>query len=555
MMLFRFAAGGLLLLLACQSPSASAPAGAEESARRVAGLWPGLGYRPHIVWLVAEDLSPVLPMYGDSTIETPHLSRLAAEGIVFERAFSPSGVCAPSRAALATGMYPTHIGAMHMRTGGSVAYLPAGHHAYEAQPGPEVKMHSEYLRRLGYYCTNNPKEDYQFRRGLMAWDESSGQAHWRNRAPGQPFFAIFNDNVCHESRIWTKAEDSLWIAADQPVPVPPYLPDNEVGRRDLRRMYSNIKEMDAQVGVRLAELEAAGLLDSTIIFWYGDHGGPLPRQKRLCYDSGLRVPLIVRFPDGWGAGTRDTNLVSFVDFLPTLLSLVGAAPPPHLDGQAFLGPYQAPPRSYIHGAGDRFDGMTDMIRAVRDHRYKYLRNFRPDQGYYLPVTYREQMPIMQELLRLRAAGTLTEAQAQWFRSTKPEEELFDTWTDPHELNNLAAEPRYADKLAELRAECERWMSAVEDKGIQPERDYLATIWPGGQQPVTAPPVPGREGAALTLTCETPGASLGYQLLAPGDSLAPAWAVYTEPIVVPTGRQLVAVAHRLGYAPSPPVYVE
>ena len=545
------AACWVLLILACQP----APPAGSEVARQAADAWPGLGYRPNIIWLVAEDLSPVLPMYGDSTIETPTLSRLAEEGIVFDRVFSPSGVCAPSRAAIATGMYPTRIGALHMRNSGSAEYLPSGVTPYEAQPAPEVIMHSEYLRRLGYYCTNNAKQDYQFKRGLMAWDESSREAHWRNRAPGQPFFAIFNFEVTHESRIWAKAEDSLWVDPNLDVPVPPYLPDNEVGQRDVRRMYSNIKEMDAQVGARLAELEAAGLLDSTIVFWYADHGGPLPRQKRLCYDSGLRLPLIVRFPDGWGAGTRDTALVSFVDFLPTLLSLAGEAPPDYLDGQAFLGAFRAAPRTYIHGAGDRFDGMYDMIRAVRDHRYKYLRNFRPEQGYYLAVKYREQMPVMQELLRLRDAGALTEAQAQWFRERKPAEELFDTWQDPHELTNLAGDPRYADKLAELRAECERWMNDTRDLGLMTESAYLASIWPGGLQPETAPPVISRDEETISLACETAGASLGYQVLAPGDTLAPAWAVYTGPFAVPEGRQVVAVAHRLGFVPSAPVYGE
>ncbi|RMG72405.1 MAG: sulfatase, partial [Bacteroidetes bacterium] len=228
----------LLLLVACQTES-SGPAAEAAAARLGAATWPGLGYQPNIVWLVTEDLSPnVLPMYGDSTIETPALSRLAEEGIVFERVFSPSGVCAPSRAAIATGMYPTHIGAMHMRT--INGYPPTNTPPYEAQPGPEVRMHSELMRRLGYYCSNNRKEDYQFRRGLMAWDESSGEAHWRKRQPGQPFFAIFNYTVTHESRIWAKAEDSLWVEEDLPVPVPPYLPDNEVGQRDVRRMYSNI---------------------------------------------------------------------------------------------------------------------------------------------------------------------------------------------------------------------------------------------------------------------------------------------------------------------------
>lgn len=526
-------------------------------------------FRPNILWLVAEDLSPNIPAFGDSTVVTPTLSRLAAEGVRYTHVFSPSGVCAPSRAAIATGMYQNHIGAQHMRTGpwfssnvspqaiaSAAQYMPPGVSPYEAMPPAGVKMHSEYLREAGYYTANNAKQDYQFRAPVTAWDESSPRAHWRGRKPGQPFFAIFNYEVTHESRIWAKANDSLWVDDNLNVPVPPYLPDTEVGRRDVRRMYSNIKEMDAQIGAILAELEADGLLDSTIVFWYTDHGGPLPRQKRLLYDSGMRLPLIVRFPQQWRAGEVDDQLISFVDFKPTLLSLADIAPPGYVDGQAFLGPYAAStPRRYVHGAADRFDEQYDAIRAVRDHRFKYLRNLQPEKGYYLPVAYREQMPIMQELLRLRDAGALDEVQAQWFRPRKPPEELFDTENDPHELHNLAGDPAYADKLAELRAECDRWMQAIDDKGLIPEPEYVASIWPGGAQPVTQPPVAERQGTQVALHSDTQGASIGYQRLSAATEQAETWRVYTGPVTLAAGEQLVTVAHRIGYLPSEQVTVE
>lgn len=517
---------------------------------------PHLDFRPNILWLVAEDLSPYLPAFGDSTVETPNLSRLAAEGVRYTRCFSPSGVCAPSRAAISTGMYPTHIGAMHMRTGGNPLYFPPDLKPYEAMPPPEVKMHSEYLRRAGYYCTNNAKEDYQFNKPVTAWDESGRQAHFRNRPSGKPFFAIFNFEVTHESRIWTKAQDSLWIDSTLDVPIPPYLPDNEVGKRDVRRMYSNIKEMDSQIGVILDQLEEDGLLDNTIIFWYADHGGPLPRMKRLLYDSGMHLPLIIRFPGKYRAGEIDDQLVSFVDFKPTILSLAGIEPPAYLDGRAFLGDYHAPgERAYVHGAADRFDGKYDMIRAVRDKQFKYLRNFRTDQGYYLPVTYREQMPIMQELLRLRDAGELTPAQAQWFRESKPREELFDTDVDPHELNNLAEDPAYADKLAELRAECDRWMEETQDLGRMPEPEYWRSIWPDGEQPVTLAPEMAAKGDSVVLSSATAGASIGYQVLESGATAGKSWQVYVDPFVVGPGERVVAVAHRIGYKPSSEVEFE
>ncbi len=510
--------------------------------------------QPNILWLVAEDLSPYIPSFGDSTVATPNLSRLAAEGVRYTNVFSVSGVCAPSRAALATGMYPTRIGATHMRTTGNIKFLPEGIIPYEAMPPAEVKMHSEYLRRIGYYCTNNAKEDYQFSKTLTAWDESSKKAHWRNKKEGQPFFAIFNFGVTHESQIWVKSEDSLWVDADLEVPIPPYLPDNGIGQKDVRRMYSNIVEMDYQVGEILKQLEEDGLMDNTIIFWYGDNGGPLPRQKRLLYDSGTEIPLIIRYPDKARAGELDDRLISFIDFKPTLLSLAGIEPPEYLDGRAFAGKFEAPAkRKYVHGAADRFDERYDMIRMVRDHQYLYLRNYRPGQGYYLPVAYREQMAVMQELLRLRDSGELDAYQAQWFRESKTEEELFDTYKDPHNLHNLAADPAYGDKLEELRNECERWIEETGDMGFMSEQEYIESIWPGGIQPITQDPLVSGKGKQIVISCSTEGASIGYQVLSGEQVAGEVWQVYTGPVRIGEGESLVGVAHRIGYKPSQPVY--
>lgn len=555
-----------------------------DRANEVASLSPAnqhqLPFQPHILWIVAEDLSPILPMYGDSTVETPHLSRLAAEGIVFDQFFSPSGVCAPSRAAIATGMYPSRIGANNMRTLGPPQYMPEGLPSYECLPPVGTKMHAEYLRGLGYYTTNNAKEDYQFRPSLLAWDESSREAHWRNREPGQPFFSIVNLGVTHESQVWARAEDSLWVADDLVVPVPPYLPSTEKAKQDIRQVYSNIKTMDAQVGEILAQLEEDGLLDSTIIFWYGDHGGPLPRQKRLMYDSGIKVPMVVRFPDQWNAGSRDDRMTSFIDLLPTIVSLAGEQPSGDVDGKAFFGPFtDDSDREMVFAGSDRFDEAYDMRRAARTKEFKYIRNFYPERPMYTPVAYREQMPIMQELLRLREEGGLSPEQALWFRETKPEEEFYDLANDPYELNNLAENPDYAPQLEELRKACAGWMAEIDDLGSIPEEEYVLSIWPNKEQPITNTPSLSLEAGGLQAKPGEDQGSLGYIFLVDGesvewistktwygfrqrymkvtprDSLEISWHVMPDNLSVSDGKRIAVVEHRLGYRPSEIVYFE
>ena len=517
----------------------------------------------NILWLVAEDLGMYLPDFGDPTVETPNLSRLAAEGVCYDNFFTPAPVCSPARSAIATGMYPTRIGSTHMRTGPWYAFdispeilkrfsqfMPEGVAPYEAMPPVGTRMMSEYLREGGYYCTNNAKQDYQFRRTLSSWDQCDNKAHFKNRKPGQAFFAIFNFGVTHESQIWARAKDSLWVDENLEVNVPPYLPDTEIGRRDVRRMYSNIKEMDFQVGKILDDLEAEGELENTIIFWYSDHGGPLPRQKRLLYDSGVKVPLIIRFPNKVNAGTRNDELLSFIDLAPSVLSLANIEPPKIMDGKAFLGPYQSQEKAkYIFAAGDRFDETYDTNRAARDKRFKYIRYYQTEKPMFLHVNYRDQMPIMQELYRLKDAGRLTEAQSLWFRENKPKEELFDTQADPHEINNLADDPSYADKLAELRKACEDWVKSTGDMGMIPEKQYLASIWPDGVQPQTEFPQIESENGKLILKSGTKGASIAYKKIPEGGSEPTSWSVYTGAIQCSAKDTLKIIADRLGYLPS------
>lgn len=528
-----------------------------------------LPFRPNVLWLVAEDLGPIIPPFGDSTVATPTLSRLAAEGVRFVNVFSPSGVCAPSRAAIATGLYPTAIGAQHMRTGpwwggrpGATVIQAAADamgpelKPYEAVPPPEARMLSEHLRMAGYFATNNRKQDYQFVAPVTAWDESGADAHWLNREPGQPFFAVFNFDQTHESRIWTRSGAALRVPEGLDVEVPPYLPDTDSVRADLRRIYSNIIEMDEDVGRRLAELESHGLLDSTIVVWFTDHGGPLPRQKRALYDSGLRVPMIVRYPNRMRAGAVDSTLISFVDFLPTALAQAGIRPPEYLHGVAFDdadGTRES--REFVFAAADRFDEATDTRRAVRDRQYKYIRNLNPDRSAYLEISYRLNIPTMREMLRMKDANTLTPVQAMWFSPTKPAEELYDTALDPYEINNLAADSAYGAVLARMRGALDDWQRAYPDHGLQPEAEYLRSLWPDGVQPTTASPVVDDAGEMISLGSATPGASIGYRFLAPGESgaSAPRWLVYERPMPKRSGT-LFAIAHRIGYLPSDTVEV-
>lgn len=526
----------------------------------------------NVLWIVAEDLSSYLPMFGDSTIQTPNLSRLAKEGVCYDQFYTPAAVCAPARSAITLGMYPTHIGSNHMRTGPWYRYglsqevkdkyskdaLPAGISSYEAIAPDKARMMSEYLRMAGYYCTNNAKEDYQFNRTITAWDDCSQNGHWRNRPDSnQPFFSIFNLGITHESQIWARAKDSLWVEEDLDVNVPPYLPDTEIGRQDVRQMYSNIKRMDAQVGDILDELEEDGLLENTVIFWYSDHGGPLPRQKRLLYDSGIKVPLIIRFPNQEGAQTRNDDLLSFIDLAPTVLSIAGITPPGHFDGKAFLGKFKRwSPAKYVYAAADRFDESYDKNRAIRDKRYKLIQYLEPEKSMYLSVNYRDQMPIMQELHRLRKEGKLTTEQALWFRDTKPEYEFFDTETDPHEINNLVDDPQYARKISELKFELKKFQTKLPDHMMQNEMEYLASLWPDGLQPKSSEPKLDFEGQTIKIINQEEWNSIGYQITVSGEKPdSNGWSIYTSPIESVEGKTIHAIANRIGYLPSGIVSLE
>ena len=502
--------------------------------------------KPNILWITCEDQMPILGCYGDPVAITPNLDRLASQGVRFNNAFSTAGVCAPSRSTIITGMYQTSIGTHHMRTLGSAAFRPVP--SYSAVLPEYVKCYSEILRKNGYYCTNNVKQDYQFIPPVTAWDESSNSAHWKNRPPGKPFFAIFNITVCHESGMWLNKDHPLRVNPAE-VTVPPYYPDNEVIRNEIARNYSNLFEMDSIAGTFLEELETAGLLENTVIFFYSDHGGPLPRQKREIYDTGLKLPLIIRFPDQQMAGEIVDEMVSFVDFAPTLLSLANIPVPGYMQGQAFLGSQQTAPRKYIYAARDRLDDDYDMVRGIRDRHFKFFRNFQPEKPYIMDIKYRMQMDLMQELIRAHEAGELNEIQELWFAQTKPEEELYDLDADPYELNNLINDPEYQDKADELRKALADWMEDIGDMGLIPETEMISAWWDGQDSPpITDTPTATVSNGKVSITCATPGASIGYKIVKEGTE-PESWEVYTDPFDLEGDVTLLFLAHRIGYEPS------
>jgi arylsulfatase A-like enzyme len=523
----------------------------DEPSRTLAKDYP---VQPNILWLVAEDLSPQhLGVYAGTGGSSPNLDSLAADGIFFTHAYSTAGVCAPSRAALITGAYQTSIGAMHMRTLGmsknALDAYPPGHQSYSAVIPENMKTYPELLRMAGYYTSNNSKEDYQFKGPVTMWDESNNKAHWRNRKdPKQPFFSIFNFTISHESQVWARADEPLLVdPAD--VYIPPYYPDDSITRAVMARFITNAMRMDMQVGEIIKQLKEDGLYENTIIFFYADHGDGMPYAKRELYDRGLKVPLIVKAPF-LEKGGKAEELVSFVDFGPTVLSLAGVQIPESMQGQAFLGSQKGPDRKYIYAARDRMDSEYDRVRAVSDGRYKYIRNYMPEKPNYQPIQYRLNNPLMIHLLELNKENKLDANQARWFATTKPDEEFYDTSVDPFEFNNLVANPEYAEKLAELRAAHLKWIEDFGDLGAMNEQEMVKNWWDGKDTPpVTAGPEISFQSGKVTLSSATKGAAIGYR-----KSSSDTWSVYQQPFEWKAGDSLYVNAHRIGYEPSEAVMV-
>lgn len=521
----------------------------------------------NIVWLSVEDMSPWIGPYGDKTVPTPNLDKLAAQGVTYDNAFATSPVCAPARSSIITGMFATRIGTMQMRNGNpSSAAIKKNPDAYRDIPGYEglppawLRCFPEHLRAAGYYCTNNSKQDYQFKAPKTVWDESSNKATWKNRAEGQPFFAVFNHTGTHESRGFPGRKEGKGDLKPEDAPVPPIYPDTPAVRDAMARTYNNIARMDKWVGEKIKELEDAGELDNTVIIYWSDHGVGLPRGKRSCFDTGLRVPLIVRYPDGKDAGTRSDRVVSFVDLGPSVLSLAGIKPDERYDGTPFLGEHATERdeddyrNGYAYGHADRFDAERELTRSVSDGRYRYTKNHMTDVPYLLPVAYREQIPMTFDLYKLRETGSDNPAHWQFVARKRPAEEFYDSQADPWEFKNLIDAPEHQERIKAMRNKLETWIKDTGDLGfILPETKLVKEhIWPkDGKQPTTPKAVetPGRPKGTFGLHCEDPGASIGYRISKTGKFSGP-WRVYTNGLInLPEGHSIQVQTHRIGHKPT------
>ena len=423
--------------------------------------------QPNILWLTCEDIGPHLGCYGDEYADTPNLDAFAEKSLTYLNAWSTAPVCAPARTTLISGMYPPSTGSEHMR---SMTRLP-----------DEFKMYPVYMRNAGYFCINPHKEDYNLQKVGKVWDEANKKNPWKDLKENQPFMAVLNQTNTHESKIRAKPHKQVHDPAG--VRVPAYHPDTPEVRKDWAQYYDNITKMDEWFAEQLTKLEEAGMADDTIVFFYGDHGSGMPRNKRWPYDSGLRVPLIIHVPEkfkdlapeDYMPGAKTDRIVGFIDFAQTIISLAGAKPPEHMQGHAFMGAFADPPQPYGFGFRGRMDERYDMVRTTRNKRYVYLRHYMPHKVYGQYIAYMFVTPTTKKWKEMFDAGELNAAQSLFWQ-TKPYEELYDLQEDPDEVNNLANSPDHQAVLNELRKAHEEWVFDVKDVGFLPE-DELHNSWP------------------------------------------------------------------------------
>jgi arylsulfatase A-like enzyme len=453
--------------------------------------------RPNILWLIAEDFGNHLSCCGTKEVSTPNLDRLAAGGIRYSRFYCVSPVCSPSRSAFMTGMYQTTIGAHNHRAHRDDGYRLPG----------SVRLLTDRMRDAGYFTANvrhlprtcgfrgTAKTDWNFTPPEKPFDSD----RWADLRTHQPFFAQLNFQETHRPFQAPKHADPAKVE------VPPYEPDHPVTRADRAAYLDSATELDRKVGLVLQQLEEDGLADSTVVMFFGDNGQALVRGKQFCYEEGLIVPLIIRWPAKlpgavpFKPGTVDDRLLMAIDLAPTVLAMAGGAKPDGMQGEVFLGPTAGQPRRYVFGARDRCDETVFRLRTVRDDRYRYIRNFTPDRPFLQANRYKEkQYPVWNLLKELNAAGKLTRVQARLCAPTMPEEELYDLASDPHEIDNLAGKPEQKGTRERLRRVLNDWIEETNDQGRTPEPPEVVR-----RQGVTRPGTPPNKGYALPPSSDKP----------------------------------------------------
>ncbi|WP_421897518.1 sulfatase-like hydrolase/transferase [Marinoscillum sp.] len=421
---------------------------------------------PNILWIVSEDNSPYIGCYGDSLATTPNIDQFAKEGHLYTRAYANAPVCAPARNTIITGVYANSNGNQHMRSNYPLSNT--------------VRFFPEYLRTLGYYCTNMSKKDYNTSTTDTFWNESSLEAHYANRKEGQPFFHVVNTSISHESSLHRVLPDSSLMHRPEEMVLPPYHPDTKEIRHDWAQYYDRITLMDQRVGEILKELEESGQAENTMVFYFSDHGGVLARSKRFVYETGTHVPFIVRIPEKFKTlrpsevGEAVDELISFVDLAPTMLSITDQPIPDYMQGRAFLGPKKEEEPENVYMFRDRMDASHDLSRAVRNKKYRYIRNYLPYEifGQYIEYLWKAQSVGSWE--QECTKGNCNETQMTFWKQ-KPKEELYDTENDPWEVNNLAENPEYESVLVEMRAANRAWVLNIGDTGLVPEQMLLDEV--------------------------------------------------------------------------------
>ena len=518
--------------------------------------------RPNILVIMADDMSLRINALGDKTAITPNLDELVKNGTSYMNAFTTAGVCACSRSALLTGKNQISIGSMHMRTssGGSVPYL--------AVPEAHIKAFPEILRKQGYFTFTNDKLDYQFS-GIFPgsgpftiWNSEKDKFGWKNRKNSEPFFGMINLIITHESGIFRGKMNSvdtqaiklmqqtrqmLYEAPVKPenVIVPPFLPDTPEVRKDIARAYNNIYILDIEVKEIIDQLRKDNILDDTIIIFTSDHGDGLPRYKRELFDTGINVPFIILVPKKFSSwqkpGEKIYDLVSFLDIAPTVLDLAGVSIPSYMDGKSIFGNEK---NEYIFAARDRLDNFKGKTRAVRNKDYKFIKNYSIGIVGAQKLSFRENLMSMKELRKMYENNELNEIQKSWLNLI-PELQLYDLNEDPHEINNLAYDPNYKEKVLLLENVLEQWIEKNNFHGHLEEEDLIEVFWPANTQPQTTEPLYSLENGFLHLKNNnvSKDASIGFSY--DGKN----WEVYSEPIEIKKNKKIYFKAVRYGWKES------